>query len=95
MLRIQKTGLWRSGAFVIRKIMLLDMVCHFSLLLIHLGYELIIKDMTLKRKYTHEWRESWQKIDTIRDVMRQFPDHEWFWWLDLVIKWFLVQFLLC
>jgi len=42
--------------------------------------------MSLKRKYTHEWRESWEKIDTIRDVMRQFPDHEWFWWLDLVIK---------
>lgn len=48
------------------------------------GYELIVKDMTLKRKYTHEWRESWEKIDTIRDVMRQFPHHEWFWWLDLV-----------
>jgi hypothetical protein len=40
--------------------------------------------MSLKRKYAHEWRESWEKIDTIRDVMRQFPHHEWFWWLDLV-----------
>jgi mannan polymerase II complex MNN10 subunit len=48
------------------------------------GYELVIKDMTLKRKYAYEWRESWEKVDTIRDVMRQFPQHEWFWWLDLV-----------
>jgi len=49
-----------------------------------IGYELIVKDMSLKRKYAHEWRESWEKIDTIRDVMHQFPHHEWFWWLDLV-----------
>jgi mannan polymerase II complex MNN10 subunit len=40
--------------------------------------------MFLKRKYAHEWRESWEKIDTIKDVMRQYPHHEWFWWLDLV-----------
>ena len=71
------------------------MVLLFNLLLNQLGYELIVKDMSLKRKYTHEWRESWQKIDTIRDVMRQFPNHEWFWWLDLVIKCLLVRFLLC
>ena len=25
-------------------------------LLIRIGYELIVKDMTLKRKYAHEWR---------------------------------------
>jgi hypothetical protein len=49
------------------------------------GYELVVKDMSLKRKYAHEWRESWEKIDTIRDVMRQYPHHEWFWWLDLVV----------
>jgi galactosyl transferase GMA12/MNN10 family len=48
------------------------------------GYELVVKDMTMKRKYAHEWRESWEKVDTIRDAMRQFPQHEWFWWLDLV-----------
>jgi mannan polymerase II complex MNN10 subunit len=48
------------------------------------GYELVVKDMSLKRKYAHEWRESWEKIDTIGDVMRQYPHHEWFWWLDLV-----------
>ena len=54
-------------------------------LILPIGYELIVKDMSLKRKYAHEWRESWEKIDTIRDVMRQYPHHEWFWWLDLVI----------
>ena len=48
------------------------------------GYELVVKDMTLKRKYAHEWRESWEKVDAIRDVMLQFPRYEWFWWLDLV-----------
>jgi galactosyl transferase GMA12/MNN10 family len=48
------------------------------------GYELVVKDMSLKRKYAHEWRESWEKVDTIRDVMHQYPNHEWFWWLDLV-----------
>ena len=41
--------------------------------------------MSLKRKYAHEWRESWEKIDTIRDVMKQYPHAEWFWWLDLVL----------
>ena len=65
--------------------MLLAMVvCLFYLLLICVGYELTVKDMTLKRKYAHEWRESWEKIDTIREVMSQYPNHEWFWWLDLV-----------
>src|SRR6266496_4227301 len=91
MLRIQETGRWRSGAFAIKKTTLLDMVCIFHLLLMRLGYELIIKDMTLKRKYTHEWRESWEKIDTIRDLMHQFPHHEWFWWLDLVKNCFLLR----
>jgi mannan polymerase II complex MNN10 subunit len=60
------------------------MVLLFYSMLIQEGYELIVKDMSLKRKYTHEWRESWEKIDTIKDAMRQFPHHEWFWWLDLV-----------
>ena len=66
--------------------MRLDMVSTFyvSSLIVQIGYELVVKDMSLKRKYTHEWRESWEKIDTIRDVMRQFPHGEWFWWLNLV-----------
>lgn len=47
------------------------------------GYHLAIKDMTAKRRYTHEWRESWEKVDIIRQTMRQFPNAEWFWWIDL------------
>lgn len=47
------------------------------------GYHLAVKDMMAKKKYTHEWRESWQRVDIIRETMRQFPDAEWFWWLDL------------
>lgn len=47
------------------------------------GYHLAIKDMIAKRRYAHEWRESWQKVDLIRQAMRQFPKAEWFWWMDL------------
>ncbi|KAG0154479.1 hypothetical protein PDIDSM_47 [Penicillium digitatum] len=34
-------------------------------------------------RYSHEWRESWEKGDVIREAMRKYPDAEWFWWLDL------------
>lgn len=47
------------------------------------GYHLAVKDMMAKKKYTHEWRESWQRVDILRETMKQFPDAEWFWWLDL------------
>ena len=47
------------------------------------GYELAVKDMSMRKKYAHEWRESWEKVDTIKETMRQFPHAEWFWWLDL------------
>lgn len=47
------------------------------------GYGLTIKDMTLKKRYSHEWRESWEKVDIMKQVMRQYPETEWFWWLDL------------
>ncbi|ODQ65882.1 hypothetical protein NADFUDRAFT_46484 [Nadsonia fulvescens var. elongata DSM 6958] len=47
------------------------------------GYHLAIKDVSSKKRYTHEWRESWEKADIIRQTMRQFPKAEWFWWLDL------------
>ncbi|KAL9083731.1 MAG: hypothetical protein Q9165_008397 [Trypethelium subeluteriae] len=47
------------------------------------GYELEIVDMSIKKKYAHEWRESWEKVDTIRNAMRKYPHAEWFWWLDL------------
>ncbi|ODQ82306.1 glycosyltransferase family 34 protein [Babjeviella inositovora NRRL Y-12698] len=47
------------------------------------GYALTIKDMTLKRRYSHEWRESWEKVDILKQTMRQYPKAEWFWWVDL------------
>ncbi|KAG5357114.1 putative alpha-1,6-mannosyltransferase MNN10 [Yarrowia sp. C11] len=47
------------------------------------GYHLAVKDVSLKKRYSHEWRESWQKVDIIKETMRQFPNAEWFWWLDL------------
>ncbi|KAL7771304.1 hypothetical protein CFE70_001247 [Pyrenophora teres f. teres 0-1] len=46
------------------------------------GYELEIVDMSTKKRYAHEWRESWEKVDTIRNAMRKYPHAEWFWWLD-------------
>ncbi|TQS32949.1 hypothetical protein Golomagni_06722 [Golovinomyces magnicellulatus] len=47
------------------------------------GYELEIVDMSTKKRYAHEWRESWEKVDFMRQAMRKYPDAEWFWWLDL------------
>lgn len=47
------------------------------------GYGFTIKDMTIKKRYSHEWRESWEKVDHLKNAMRQFPNSEWFWWLDL------------
>ncbi|KAL4892560.1 galactosyl transferase GMA12/MNN10 family-domain-containing protein [Aspergillus ambiguus] len=47
------------------------------------GYELETVNMLAQKRYSHEWRESWEKVDLIRDAMRKYPDAEWFWWLDL------------
>ncbi|OJJ46199.1 hypothetical protein ASPZODRAFT_67584 [Penicilliopsis zonata CBS 506.65] len=47
------------------------------------GYELEIVNMLARKKYSHEWRESWEKVDVLRETMRKYPDAEWFWWLDL------------
>ncbi|KAK5117711.1 hypothetical protein LTR62_005135 [Meristemomyces frigidus] len=47
------------------------------------GYELEIVDMSTKKRYAHEWRESWEKVDVIRNAMKKYPGAEWFWWLDL------------
>ncbi|KAK3078283.1 hypothetical protein LTS18_007971, partial [Coniosporium uncinatum] len=47
------------------------------------GYELDVVDMSTKKKYAHEWRENWEKVDLIRAAMRKYPNAEWFWWLDL------------
>lgn len=47
------------------------------------GYHLTLKDTSLKKRYSHEWREGWEKVDILRQTMREFPDAEWFWWLDM------------
>ncbi|EEQ85381.2 mannan polymerase II complex MNN10 subunit [Blastomyces dermatitidis ER-3] len=47
------------------------------------GYELEIVNMVTKKRYAHEWREGWEKVDAIRQALQRYPDAEWFWWLDL------------
>ncbi|ODV58545.1 glycosyltransferase family 34 protein, partial [Ascoidea rubescens DSM 1968] len=49
------------------------------------GYNLIIKDFTKKKKYSNEFRESWQKFDVIRSIMKdnEFKENTWFFYLDL------------
>ncbi|KAJ5641273.1 hypothetical protein N7490_005273 [Penicillium lividum] len=47
------------------------------------GYELEVANMLAKKRYSHEWRESWEKGDVIREAMRKYPEAEWFWWLDI------------
>lgn len=42
------------------------------------GYDLEIVNMLAKKRYSHEWREGWEKIDVIRDAMRKYPNAEWF-----------------
>jgi mannan polymerase II complex MNN10 subunit len=34
--------------------------------------------MSTKKRYAHEWRESWEKVDTIRNAMRKYPNAEWY-----------------
>ena len=41
------------------------------------GYDLEISDMATKKKYAHEWRESWEKVDVIRNCMLKYPKAEW------------------
>lgn len=41
------------------------------------GYDLEIVDMATKKRYAHEWRESWEKVDTIRRCLREYPEAEW------------------
>ncbi|KAJ5085145.1 hypothetical protein N7532_009916 [Penicillium argentinense] len=47
------------------------------------GYKLEVANMLAQKRYSHEWRESWEKGDVIREAMRKYPKAEWFWWLDL------------
>lgn len=42
------------------------------------GYDLEIVDMSTKKRYAHEWRESWEKVDTIRHCLQKYPDAEWY-----------------
>lgn len=41
------------------------------------GYDLEIVDMSTKKRYAHEWRESWEKVDFIRSALRKYPKAEW------------------
>lgn len=47
------------------------------------GYGLALKDMRTAKRYSHEYREGWQKVEVMRQTMREFPNTEWFWLLDL------------
>ncbi|KAL6945133.1 alpha-1,6-mannosyltransferase [Hanseniaspora vineae] len=46
------------------------------------GYGLAIKEMPIDKRYSHEYREGWQKVDVLKQTMREFPNAKWFWWLD-------------
>lgn len=41
------------------------------------GYELEVVNMLAKKRYSYEWRESWEKVDVIRETMLKYPDAEW------------------
>lgn len=41
------------------------------------GYDLEIVDMKTRKKYAHEWRESWEKVDYLRSALRKYPKAEW------------------
>lgn len=42
------------------------------------GYHLEIADMSTKKRYAHEWRESWEKVDIVRSTMAKYPKAEWY-----------------
>ena len=41
------------------------------------GYELEVVNLLAQKRYSHEWREGWEKVDAIRDAMRKYPHAEW------------------
>ena len=43
----------------------------------HWGYEVEPVNMLAQKRYSHEWREGWEKVDAIRDTMIKYPDAEW------------------
>lgn len=42
------------------------------------GYDIEIVDMATKKRYAHEWRESWEKVDTLKRCMHDYPKAEWY-----------------
>ena len=42
------------------------------------GYDLEIVNMVTRKRYAHEWRESWEKVDVMRSALRKYPKAEWF-----------------
>lgn len=42
------------------------------------GYDLEIVDMKTRKRYAHEWRESWEKVDFLREALRKYPQAEWY-----------------
>lgn len=58
------------------------------------GYDLEIVDMSTKKRYAHEWRESWEKVDFLRTSMRKYPKAEWYvrpcgMWQTSLFSWLL------
>jgi mannan polymerase II complex MNN10 subunit len=47
------------------------------------GYDLVIKDYTKAKKYSNDHREGWQKFDILKEVMDEYNNGDWFWYLDL------------
>lgn len=41
------------------------------------GYDLEVMNMVMKKRYAHEWREGWEKVDLIREALKKYPDAEW------------------
>jgi mannan polymerase II complex MNN10 subunit len=42
------------------------------------GYDLEVVDMSTKKRYAHEWRESWEKVDFVRTALKKYPKAEWY-----------------
>ncbi len=49
------------------------------------GYDLEVVDMSTKKRYAHEWRESWEKVDFIRQCLRKYPKAEWYVFVARVV----------
>ncbi|ODQ79350.1 glycosyltransferase family 34 protein [Babjeviella inositovora NRRL Y-12698] len=47
------------------------------------GYDVVVKDLTFQKKHSHEHREAWAKFDILREAIRDHPEAEWFWYVDM------------